>query len=170
MENDNQIVLRCQMEKVLKSAGLHEERICRACLQPILPNDLLPEELRLCQSCYDGRGKTLQELRAAVASRYVILKPLLQVYPCLLQGWALWPESFKEQLPAEALACNLLRAGFTAEEAYDILRRLVPQRTSGKTWQLLASVKGRQAWSCRELKEMGISCSGCLLEYYRKET
>jgi len=74
-------------------------------------------------------------------------------------------------MPAKALACNLLRSGFTGDEAYSLLRRLTPQRTSGKTWALLQEAGRRQAWDCRELREiLGIDCSGCLLEHYRKET
>jgi len=143
------------------------ERVCRACLGEILPGDLTPAEIHLCQSCLGRRRETLQALRQQVAAQYVLLRSCKLIKPCLLQGLALCPDAFKERRAAEALAADLLQAGFPWEEAYTILRRAAPGISPAKVKGLLADAGNRKAWSCSELREkLGIDCQGCPLQYW----
>jgi len=143
------------------------KRTCRACLQEILPGDLTPAEIHLCQDCLGRRRAAQQSLRDQVSAQYVMLRSCKLVKPCLLQGLALCPDAFKERKAAEALATDLLQAGFPPEETYNLLRRAVPGIRSGKTWALLAEASVKGAWSCRELREkLGIDCQGCSLQYW----
>lgn len=143
------------------------ERVCRACLGEILPGDLTPEEIHLCQACLGRRREELQALRQHITAQYVLLRSCKPVKPCLLKGLAFMPEVFKERRAAEALATDLLQAGFPWEEAYAILRKAAPGISPAKVKGLLADAGNRKAWSCSEMKEkLGIDCQGCPLQYY----
>jgi len=143
------------------------ERICRACLGKVGPEDLTPAEVNLCQACLGRRRQEQQALRQQVSAQYVLLRECKLVKPCLLKGLAFYPEAFRERRTAEALAADLQRAGFPPEETYNLLRRAVPGISSAKTWALLAEASAKGAWSCREMREkLGIDCQGCSLQYY----
>jgi hypothetical protein len=143
------------------------ERVCRACLGEIGPGDLTPAEIHLCKACLGRRREELQALRDQIAAQYVLLRTCRAVKPCLLKGLAFMPEAFKERRAAEALATDLLQAGFPWEEAYAILRKAAPGISPAKVKGLLADAGNRKAWSCSEMKEkLGIDCQGCPLQYY----
>lgn len=144
-----------------------ERRTCKACQGEILPGDLTPEEIHLCQACLGRRREELQALRDQIAAQYVLLRSCKPVKPCLLKGLGFMPEAFRERRAAEALAGDLLQAGFPPEETYNLLRRAVPGIKSGQTWALIAEASAKGAWSCREMREkLGIDCQGCPLQYY----
>jgi len=145
-----------------------ERRSCRVCLGEILPGDLTPEEIHLCQACLGRRRETLQALRQQVTAQYVLLRSCKLIKPCLLQGLALCPDAFKERRAAEALAADFLAAGFPPQETYNLLRKAAPGIRSGQTWALIAEASAKGAWSCREMREkLGIDCQGCPLQYYQ---
>jgi len=132
---------------------MQEKESAEPCLGEILPGDLTPEEIHLCQACLGRRRETLQALRQQVTAQYVLLRTCRAVKPCLLKGLGFMPEAFRERRSAEALAADFLAAGFPPQETYNLLRKAAPGIRSGQTWALIAEASAKGAWSCREMRE-----------------